>query len=141
MEKKIGYNFKNREYLIRALTRHSYSKERDLPENDYMDAYATLGDAVIDVIVIKFIIDSGEHEKGSITLKKTNMVNMSSLRKLGEKLDIHENVLWGKGERQQEIWTSGRVLAECMEAIAGAVFLDGGLEVVFEMLKKIDFVD
>lgn len=138
-QKKIGYFFSDEKILIRALTRHAYAKEKGLFDYDYMDAYATLGDAIIDIVVIARLIENGEHDKGIISTKKSDLVNMTRLRNLAESLGLQNYVIWGKGEKQQHIWTSGRVLAECIEAISGAIFLDGGLAAVNEFLTRSGF--
>jgi len=52
-----------------------------------------------------------------------------------ESLDLASYVRWGKGERRQEIWTSGRVLAECYEALIGALYLDLGISAVKRVLS------
>ncbi|MDD3407039.1 MAG: ribonuclease III domain-containing protein [Methanomicrobium sp.] len=139
LQRKINYNFADQNLLIRALTRHAYAKENSLADYDYMDAYATLGDSVIDVVVILRLMELGDHEKGIITTKKTDLVNMTRLRNLAESLGLENYVIWGKGEKQQHIWTSGRVLAECMEAVTGAVYLDGGINAVKEFLTYVGF--
>jgi ribonuclease-3 len=140
LEKEIGYTFHNPAFLKRALTRLAYTKEQGMPGDSHMDALATLGDAVIDLIVIKFLIDEGEHDKGIITNRKTNKVNMTELRKLAERLKLSDYVLWGKGEKEQHIWTSGRVLAECFESLLGAVYLDSGIEPVMRVLQTLKYI-
>ncbi len=127
LERRIGYAFGDPALLVRALTRLAFSKEQNLAAEAHMDALATLGDAVIDVIVIESLVTSGMHDKGEITNRKTNLVNMTQLRRLAEGLELEGFVRWGKGEHEQHVWTSGRVLAECIEALIGAVYLDGGL--------------
>jgi ribonuclease-3 len=120
--------------------RLAYAKERALPGDEYMDAYATLGDAVIDVVVITALIRSGEYDKGVITTRKTKSVNMTELRRLAEDVRLQDYVRWGKGERAQQVWTSGRVLAECIEALLGAVFLDGGIEAAEGVLRHLGYI-
>ena len=61
---------------------------------------------------------------------------MTVLRKSAEDLDLYRYVKWGRGEESQHIWTSGRVMAECLEAVAGAVYLDGGIFFVEKLLEK-----
>jgi len=136
LEEKTGYKFLNRDLLKKALTRFAFGKENNLPDGQNMDSLATLGDAVIDLVVIEHLINSGMNEKGKISVTKTNIVNMSILRKLAEELGLKDFVFWGRGEEIQHVWTSGRVLAECMEAFTGAVYLDGGIESVKEFLEN-----
>jgi len=124
LESALHYQFTRKDLLIRALTRYAYTEEHSPDTDAHMDALATLGDAVIDLIVIESVIKSGEIEKGVITTRKMDLVNMSALRDIGKALDLEKYVFWGKGEVIQHVWTSGRVLAECVEAILGAVYLD-----------------
>jgi len=130
LEARISYTFKDQALLIRALTRSAYAREAGLPDGQHMDALAVLGDAAIDLFVIEEIIAAGEYDKGIITNRKVHAVNMLSLRIAAESLDLGAYVFWGKGEMSQEIWHSGRVLAECYEALIGALYLDGGIPVV-----------
>ena len=140
LEERIGYRFTDRTHPARALTRLAYAAEQQLGDDQDMDALATLGDAVIDLLVIDDLLRSGVTRKGEITVSKVRRVNMSVLRTVAESLDLAPLVLWGKGEEAQQVWVSGRVLAECCEAVVGAVFLDGGLGAVESVLRKLGLV-
>ncbi|MCK9312904.1 MAG: ribonuclease III [Methanocorpusculum sp.] len=124
---KIGYTFKNEALLNRALTRTAYARENEHSMNDTMDSLAVLGDAVLDLVVICQLLGEGEFDKGEITRRKIDLVNMSVVRRVAEELGLTDYMKWGKGELRMQIWTSGRVSAECFEALMGAVYLDGGL--------------
>ncbi|WP_292519309.1 ribonuclease III domain-containing protein [Methanoculleus sp.] len=141
LEERIGYVFTDRTLLLRALTRLAYTLETGLPPAAHMDALATLGDAVINVVVVEAVIADGAHDKGAITNRKMNLVNMSRLRALAEDLDLADHVRWGKGEAAQRVWTSGRVLAECLEALIGAVYLDGGMEAAAGVLRRLGLTE
>jgi ribonuclease-3 len=65
---------------------------------------------------------------------------MTVLRQLAERMNVEDYVFWGKGEEAQAVWTSGRVLAECMEALIGAVYLDGGTGAAERVLKEIGLI-
>ena len=137
---RIGYTFQNEDYLIHALTRTAFARENNIPLDYTMDYLAVLGDAVIEILVIQDIIASGVTVKGEITRQKIERVNMSVLRAAGERLELPDLVLWGKGEVAMCIWASGRVLAECLEALMGAVYMDGGMDAaktVFAVLGEI----
>ncbi len=134
LEESLGCTFQNPTLLTRALTRSAYAREAGIDADAHMDALAVLGDAVIELAVLEAIIFQGDSDKGTITNKKINAVNMLRLRNAAESLDLSDYVLWGKGERQMEIWTSGRVLAECYEALIGALYLDNGMDAVKSVL-------
>lgn len=127
LEDIIGYTFVHPDILERALNRKAYCQELGYPESDHMDALATLGDAVIELHILTRLVEDGGCDKGEISVKKMDLVNMSILRRAGETIHLHEYIHWGNGERRMHIWSSGRVLAECIEALIGAVYLDGGL--------------
>jgi ribonuclease-3 len=135
----IGYQFNDVKLLERALTRYAHSKEQDLSADAHMDALATLGDAVIELVVLDTLVHAGITEKGEISKIKMNCVNMSVLRALAEQISLQKFVYWGKGETHMQIWTSGRVLAECMEAVIGAVYLDGGVTGARNVLQNCGF--
>ena len=141
VEERIGYTFNDRSLLERALTRLAYTLEAGLPPDAHMDALATLGDAVINVAVVEAVVAGGAHDKGAISNRKMNLVNMSRLRGLAEALDLGAYVRWGKGEAAQAVWTSGRVLAECLEALVGAVYLDGGMEAAAGVLRRLGLTE
>jgi len=136
LERVIGYHFKDRSILLRGITRLAYSKEHGLPEGYHLDALATLGDAVIEVIILTRLVQGGEHDKGAVSLKKMDLVNMSVLREAARSIELEKYVRWGKGEAGMHVWTSGRVLAECLEALAGAVYLDGGIGAATKVLEQ-----
>lgn len=125
---KISYTFGNEGLLLHALTRTAYARENELSMSETMDSLAVLGDAVLDLIVIRKLIEDGEFDKGEITRKKIDLVNMTVVRRLAEDIGLPEYMRWGKGELRMQIWTSGRVSAECFEALMGAAYLDGGVE-------------
>ena len=134
---RIGHSFQNEDYLIHALTRTAFARENNVPLEYTMDYLAVLGDAVIEILVIEDVISAGVTEKGEITRQKVDRVNMSALRRIGESLELPDLVLWGKGEIAMHIWTSGRVLAECFEALMGAVYMDGGMDAARTVFVKV----
>ncbi len=137
---KIGYTFKNEEYLDHAMTRTAYAREHETPMRETMDSFAVLGDAVLDLVVIEEIIASGEYDKGEITRKKIDSVNMTVVRKIAENLGLPSYMRWGKGEARMQIWTSGRVSAECFEALIGAAYMDGGIGAAVQIIDTVGHV-
>ncbi len=140
LEMDLNHHFSKRDLLIRALTRYAYALEHEMPSSAHMDALATLGDAVIDLVVLAHLLQSGETEKGVLSTKKRDLVNMSALRDIGAALRLEEYVFWGRGEIIQHVWTSGRVLAECLEAVIGAIYLDSDLHACRDVLVGLDLI-
>jgi len=133
----LGYSFTNPSLLEDALTRVAYALENNLELTHTMDRYAVLGDAVLDVAIVEHLLATGEHDKGDITQKKINAVNMTVFRRIAELIHIPEYVRWGKGELRMRIWESGRVSAECFEAVVGAAYLDGGMSAVKSIVQVV----
>ncbi len=132
LETLLGYTFTDRTLLERALTRPAYAREQGLSEDRHQEALATLGDAVISVIVIQSIIARGLHKKGDITTEKMKIVSMLPLNEVGRTMHLEEYIRFGKGEVKQEIWRYSDALTETLEAIVGAVFQDSGMAVAAE---------
>src|SRR5208282_959143 len=134
IERIIGYHFFERQHLIRALTHPAYANEL-IQKNRIcltQEAYSTLGDAVLKTSLILFLMEKGLQEKGSITQTKEQLEDNTSLAKIGRRLKIKKVIRLGRGEK--ELWRSGEetILADTIEAIIGAIFLDSdaGLGVV-----------
>lgn len=133
----IDYTFKDTLYLGHALTRTAYAREKGIPLTETMDYLAVIGDAVLDVVVISSIIETGECDKGEITRLKMNLVNMSVFRHFAESINLPSYVRWGAGEERMKIWESGRVAAECFESLCGAAYFDGGITAVKRIFEKV----
>jgi ribonuclease-3 len=140
LQSVIGYRFHTDAFLHRALTRYAWAKEQELDDDAHMDALATLGDAVIELIALDTLVHAGITEKGHMSKIKMNNVNMSVLRHLASQINLQDFVYWGRGEAHMQIWTSGRVLAECMEALIGAIYLDGGIDAARSVLCTCGFL-
>ncbi|MDR3102307.1 MAG: ribonuclease III [Methanocalculaceae archaeon] len=135
--KKIGYRFRNEAYLDHAVIRAAYAHEHERSMHETMDSLAVLGDAVLDLVMICEIIAAGVYDKGEITRRKIEAVNMTVIRKIAERLELPSYILWGKGELRMQIWTSGRVSAECLEALIGAAYLDGGVDAATQIINTV----
>ena len=133
----IGYTFGCEELLRSALTRVAYAGENGIPKKNTMDRFAVLGDAALDTVIIESLLEAGEDDKGEITAKKISLVNMSVFRSIAESIHLPEYVYWGRGEEKTRIWENGRVAAECLEAVVGAVYLDGGMDAARAVWDKI----
>ena len=148
LQNLIKYYFTNQEILEEALTRRASLNDSQLPLGKNMDPLATVGDAVLDVIVIQRLYEQGEREKGKITKKKISQTRGEKTQDFTKDHDLKEYVQWGKGEDKNEVSTKGaKALDTVTEALIGAVYLDAqkrgcnGITVVREMLERMDFFD
>jgi ribonuclease III len=128
LEEKIGYRFLDTTLLARALTRKAYANEqrqRNIPCED-QEVFCTLGDAVLKTVLIDLLIKSGACTPDLVTQKKKELEREENLAALGKTIGIGPSIRLGKGEVRQNAGEQPYVLAETMEAIIGAIFLDGG---------------
>ncbi|MFA5254596.1 MAG: ribonuclease III domain-containing protein [Methanoregula sp.] len=134
IERIIGYHFFEPQHLIRALTHPAYANEL-IQKNRIcltQEAYSTLGDAVLKTSLILFLMEKGIQDKGTITQVKEQLENNDTLARVGRRMKIRRFIRLGHGAR--DLWRSGEdtIIADTMEAIIGAIFLDSdaGLGVV-----------
>lgn len=126
-EKKIGYQFKNPEILVTALTHSSYSNEKKLHKYECNERLEFLGDAVLELISSgKIFRENPKKPEGDLTRIRASYVCEPTLALCAREIGLGEYILLGKGEDM----TGGRdrdsILSDAMEATIGAVYLDGG---------------
>lgn len=127
-EELIGYKFNNEIYLERALTHSSYNKEKNTKHQDN-ERLEFLGDAFFDAIVsaelFKIMKDCTE---GKLTKTRALVVCENSLAKAARKFNLGQYIYIGHGEEVAGGRDKGSILADAMEAVIGAIYIDGGYE-------------
>ncbi len=136
LERKIDTKFKNKDLLQEALIHRSYLNEHPeikLPHNERLEF---LGDAVLELIVTEYLYQKYNQPEGILTSWRASLVNTESLNKTAEKLNLNDFLYLSKGE--QPITGKARkvILANALEAIIGAIYLDQGLEIVKKFIKR-----
>lgn len=129
LEVQIGYVFRNKELIRQALTHSSYANERKINKVKDYERVEFLGDAVLELVVSEFLY--GKHEEmpeGVLSRTRAAMVCEPSLASCARDLALEHYILLGKGEEM----TGGRkrdsIVSDVMEALIGAIYLDGGFE-------------
>ena len=129
LEARLGYYFYNKELLIKALTHKSYTyyfKKEYTSSNERLEF---LGDSVLGLIISEFLINKmpAEHE-GKLTKIKSFIVSETSLYKVAENIGIERYILLGKSEFSSQNHDKSSIISDAVEAIIGAIYLDGGIE-------------
>ena len=129
LEEKIGYFFEDKLLLKQALTHSSYANEQKINKSGDYERLEFLGDAVLEVVSSEFLFHKyPDLPEGKLTKLRASMVCESSLAMCARDLDLGSYIFLGKGEEA----TGGRnresITSDVMEAIIGAIFLDGGME-------------
>ena len=128
-EELIGYEFKNKELLTRALTHSSFANENKLPHDN--ERLEFLGDSVLGFVTAEYLFEEFKNRpEGALTKLRAAVVCEKSLFKFAEKIRLGEFILMGRGEEH----TGGRnrpsIVSDAFEAVIAAMYLDGGIDVV-----------
>jgi len=138
LEKKIGYSFKDKDLLKNALTHKTYAFEAGSPL-DYNERLEFLGDSILNFIIAEQLYKGNKYfSEGELTRRRSFGVNNKFLASVAKKLDMGKFLLLGKGEIKQNRAENRTNLANSLEALIGAIYLDSDLNDVREfILEKI----
>lgn len=128
LEKRIGYKFKNQNYLMEALTHSTFAYERDngMKCNERLEF---LGDAVLSAISAEFLFNKyPDMPEGQLTKLRASLVCTESLSTFARKIDLGKALLLGKGEANTGGADRPSNLENAFEALIAAIYLDGGTE-------------
>ena len=142
LEKAIGYRFRNISLLQNALTHSSYANERwhnSLLSNERLEF---LGDSVLGMLVAEYLYRNfPDRPEGELTRMRADMVCEQTLAAAANKIGIGEHLLLGHGEEQGGGRSRNSILADAMESVIAACFLDGGLEAAAQFVKQYILVE
>lgn len=126
LEMKIGYSFKNKSFIERALTHSSYNRERNTRHKDN-ERLEFLGDAFLDAIVGAELYNRmSDVTEGTLTKTRALIVCEKALAEVARGLNIGKYLLMGHGETSTGGRNKDSILADALEALIGAIYLDGG---------------
>jgi ribonuclease-3 len=136
-EKKIGVTFKNKDLLTEALTHRSYLNEYPkwkLPHNERLEY---LGDAVLELLVSEDLFSRfPDYPEGKLTVLRAALVNYQILAKVADEIGLQDFILLSRGEKKDTGRAREVILANAMESVIGAIYLDQGLEKIRGFAKK-----
>ena len=138
LEQRLGYSFRNRELLRRALTHSSWVPEHLSvePEGEDNEQLEFLGDSILGFVVSESLIRKNPLlREGQLSQWKAHLVSSSHLHTCALALDIGVHLLLGKGEEQNGGRERKSLLSNALEAIIAAMYLDGGMEAVRPFLE------
>ena len=135
-EKLIGYSFNNREYLETALTHSSFNKEKRTKNKDN-ERLEFLGDAFFDAIIsVELFSRMKDVTEGKLTKTRAVIVCEQSLANVARNFKLGEFINMGHGEDSTGGRKKDSILADAMEAIIGAMYMDGGYEAAQKFVVK-----
>jgi ribonuclease III len=137
IEPVLGHKFKDPCHLLNALTRRSYWHENRDGCEQHNERLEFLGDAVLGLVVADILYrEFPEDEEGELQKKRASLVNRSALARLMRQLDLAEFIRMTKGDEMSGCRDRDSVLADTLEAIVAAVYIDGGIAAAADMIER-----
>lgn len=142
LEQIIGYQFNQPERLRQALTHSSYANEKHMKKHSDNERLEFLGDAVLELVSSEFLFKNyPKMPEGEMTKFRASIVCEPTLALCTKEIDLGKYLYLGKGEDL----TGGRnrksILSDAMEAVIGAIYLDGGFEAAKAFVQRFILVD
>ncbi len=134
LEEKLGYQFKNKRYLTLALTHSSYANEHNMDCNERLEF---LGDAVLELSMTNYLYNVIDLDEGVLTKTRAKAVCEAALNIYASKIDFSKYLILGKGEESTGGRTRPAIIADGMEAVLGAIFLDSNFENALGVVERL----
>ena len=137
LQDKIGYHFQNLSLLNNALTHSSYANERHWKYERNNERLEFLGDAVLELISSDFLFhENPQMPEGKLTKLRSSMVCEPALAYCARDIELGRYMLLGKGEEATGGRNRDSITSEVMEAVIGALYLDGGFDAAHDFIQR-----
>lgn len=136
LESKIDFSFKNKDLLLTALTHRSYLNENSKWHLDHNERLEFLGDAVLELVVTEHLYRNYPNPEGEMTNWRAALVNANMLSKITSEFDLNDYILLSRGEAKDTGRARQYILANAIEALIGAIYLDCGYEACQKFINK-----
>ncbi len=134
LERRLGYRFRRRELLERALAHRSFANEQGLEHN--YERLEFLGDAVLGLVTAEWLfLEHSDVAEGRLSVHMSRLVSEAVLADFARGLQLGEFVRLGVGEERSGGRDKDSILSDCLEAVLGAAFLDGGWKVARRLVR------
>ncbi len=137
LEEAIGYRFRNLSLLQNALAHSSYANEHwhnSLMSNERLEF---LGDSILGMLVAAYLYRNfPDRPEGELSRMRADMVCETALAQVAEKIDLGKHLLLGKGEEQNGGRSRSSILADAVESVIAACYLDGGMEAAKGFIQR-----
>jgi ribonuclease-3 len=133
---KLGYEFKDIQLLVTALTHRSYVNEHKKSVNEHNERLEFLGDAVLELAVTDYLFNNFSEPEGILTSWRSSLVRTESIGEAGDKLGYEPLLRMSRGEKNGSQRARQQILANAFEAVIGAIYLERGYNDAEEFIKK-----
>ncbi len=138
LEDQLGYCFKDKRLLAQALSHRSWAVEQggNVQDNELLEF---MGDAVLELAVsdLLFARYGDRCREGELTKMRSFLVNETQLSSLARKIGLGNFLLLGKGEDKSGGREKSSILADAFEAVMGAIYLDSGMDTIFDLVERL----
>lgn len=142
LEEKTSYHFQDKHLLAQALTHSSYANEHRLDHNHCNERLEFLGDAVLEIVTSDFLYHKyTEKPEGDLTKIRASIVCEPTLAYCAEAINLGSYLFLGKGEDATGGRNRNSVVSDAMEAVIGAIYLDGGFASAKEFVHRFIMTD
>jgi ribonuclease-3 len=132
----LGFEFDDIDLLITAFTHRSYMNEHKKSARGHNERLEFLGDAVLELSVTDYLFRHYSEPEGILTSWRSSLVRTESISEAGVKIGYEPLLRLSRGERRGSDRARAQILANCFEALIGAIYLEKGYEVADEFIKK-----
>ena len=133
---KLGFQFKNIDLLVTALTHRSYVNEHKKSTTEHNERLEFLGDAVLELVATRFLFDNFDKPEGILTSWRAALVRTESIASAGAEIGFESLVRMSRGEKRGSDRARMHIIANAFEALIGAIYLDQGYEIASEFIKQ-----
>jgi len=136
LEKVLGLHITNSDLFLSSFTHRSYLNENrgfGLPHNERLEF---LGDAVLELVATEYLYKNYPHPEGELTNFRSALVNYKILSDISKRLNLEQFLLMSRGEAKDMGRARQVILANCIEAVIGAIYLDGGYEMAKDFIIR-----
>lgn len=142
LEKKAGYQFHDRRLLERAMTHKSYINEAHMEKYESNERLEFLGDAVLELVTSEYLFqDEAKFPEGELTRMRASIVCEPALAFCARQLDLGGYLRLGKGEEATGGRNRDSLTSDALEALIGAIYMDGGFTNAKEFIHKVVLSD
>lgn len=141
LEQRIGYTFQKKDLLQQALTHRSYLNENPSWGLDHNERLEFLGDAVLELVVTENLFSSFPNPEGEMTNWRAALVNANMLAQISLNIDLNKYLLLSRGEAKDTGRARQYILANAMEALIGAIYLDKGYAAAKKFIEQLVLVE
>ncbi len=142
LEKAIGYEFRRQGLLRQALTHSSYANEKHLKKHSDNERLEFLGDAVLEVVSSEYLyLNYPNLSEGDLTKLRASIVCEPTLALCTREMDLGKYLFLGKGEDRTGGRERSSILSDALEAVIGAIYVDGGFEEAKKFIRHFILTD